>query len=86
MFFNEITFSVITQHVDGALKNFPEVLQRSGFTIIELRETDIVTEATEEKIGEVYVWYCRGTKKNYLSFMKKHNYDEHLYEGRLSLW
>lgn len=80
-----IDFHVLSQHCNEALQNFPILLRKQGFKILDLREADLVSDADGSKVEEVYIWCCRGSAKDLLEFKKLGNYDEITYEGKNTL-
>lgn len=51
-----IDFHVLSQHCNEALQNFPILLRKQGFEILDLREADLFSDADGSKVEEVYIY------------------------------
>lgn len=84
--FGNMKFRVLTRRNEGAVKYMADLLKKEGFKIYDLREADLVSNITNEKVFKSYVLCCEGRKRDFERFKQKHDIlDEISYEGYRTL-
>ena len=74
--FGRMKFRVMIKQDLETAKEFATLLKREGFKLYNVLETGLQDTATDEKVQDVYLLCCKGSKSNYDRFKHKHQLSE----------
>ena len=82
----KLRFRVLIQHSDEAAINVKSLLNKEGIKVYDLRETEILNDSDNSKVSDIYILCCFSSRRNYIRFKHKHQYEEEIYEGFKTLY
>ena len=83
--FKKVEFRLLCQHSEEAAINVSDYVRREGFSILDLREAEIVMNSDNSKIDSVYVMCCEGSELEYHRLRRNHDFKEIMYENYKTL-
>jgi len=76
-----IEFRVITQLLEKAVISVTRILRANEFKVLDLRESEVVSDSDGSLVSKVYVLCCQGREQDYQNFKVQQKMTEIIYEG-----